>query len=69
MMPLEAFTFRLSISYLIFDSFFGIYKGYNDFFMLVHHGIMLSVFLYALYMYTRSPAQFSPYLVTNLATT
>lgn len=50
MMPLEAFTFRLSISYLIFDSFFGFYKGYNDYFMLFHHGIMLSVFLYALYM-------------------
>jgi environmental stress-induced protein Ves len=50
LMALEAFSFRVSVAYLIFDTFFGLWHGYNDIFMIVHHAIMLSVYFYSLYL-------------------
>jgi hypothetical protein len=45
----EAFMLRVSISYLVFDTIFGFIKQFNDVYMLAHHFIMISVFVFALY--------------------
>jgi hypothetical protein len=49
LMDFEAFMLRVSISYLLFDTVFGLIYKYNDFNMLMHHFIMMSVFFFALY--------------------
>ena len=47
--PFEAFMFRVSISYLVFDTFLGIVKKYNDIYMFVHHLVMFAVYFIAFY--------------------
>jgi hypothetical protein len=47
--PLEAFMMRVSIAFLVFDTILGVIYKFNDLNLFLHHTIMASVFVYALY--------------------
>ena len=49
--PFEVFIVKISLSYFIYDSILGYFKGYNTLIMNAHHIIACSTLIYPLYSY------------------